>query len=360
MHFRRTLSLAALLVLAGASPAAAQGGMDLPSLIERVRPAVVRISTFDANGQPLGSGSGFYGPDGRVITNAHVLEGAARAEIFDPDGRLQGTTQYAEVSSTTVDIAILPRMGNPPVQLSMAGAAPRVGESVVVIGSPLGLTNTVSDGLVSGMRTEEGQHLIQISAPISRGSSGGPVLNRDGEVIGVAVALLQGGQNLNFAVPASDVRALLQSPAGRYAFAPAASSGGSGQSSAGGGRASSRPSDGSATDDWVEGASYNGRTEYVSRESVRVLRSGHVEVQIGRVHAEPHTDDLGDTYNLELVTYELDCRGHRNRLVKLTQFLDEELVYQSQDDMSDTWNRWTAAEWTAHQTFPIACQLAGR
>lgn len=356
MHFRRTLSLAALLVPACASPAAAQG-MDLPSLIERVRPAVVRISTFDASGQPLGSGSGFYGPDGRVVTNAHVLEGAARAEIFDPDGRLQGTTQYAEVSSATVDIAILPRMGNPSVQLSMAGAAPRVGESVVVIGSPLGLTNTVSDGLVSGMRAEDGQHLIQISAPISRGSSGGPVLNREGEVIGVAVALLQGGQNLNFAVPASDVLALLQSPAGRYAFAPAASSGGAGSA---GGRASARPSGGSATDDWVEGASYNGRTEYVSRESVRVLRSGYVEVQIGRVHATPYTDDLGDTYNLELVTYELDCRGHRNRLVSLTQFLDEDLVYRSEDDMSDTWNRWTAAEWTAHHTFPIACQLAGR
>ncbi|HEY0021483.1 MAG TPA: S1C family serine protease [Longimicrobium sp.] len=351
--------IAALLALQ--SPVAAQGGPDLPTLIERVRPAVVQIRTFDARGAALGSGSGFYGPDGRVITNAHVVEGAGRAEVFDADGLLQGTTQFAEATSSTVDLAVLPRMGDPAERLAISAAPPRVGERVVVIGSPLGLANTVSDGIVSGIRNENGQRLIQITAPISSGSSGGPVLNEAGEVVGVAVSLLQGGQNLNFAVSAADVRALLQSPAGRYAFeVPATppprrvtpradrvrSAPGSAETSA-------------ESEPWAAGLRFNGRSEYVNRETLRILPSGYLEATVGRTYDTPHTDSTGDTYNLELVTYQVDCRGYRHRMMALYQFLNEELVYSS-DDIGGTWSTWTALEWRELETFALACQLAGR
>jgi hypothetical protein len=89
---------------------------------------------------------------------------------------------------------------------------------VVVIGAPEGLSNTVSTGIVSAIRRIQGRTLVQISAPISHGSSGGPVLNMRGEVIGVSVSVLSEGQNLNFAVPATELLALSQSRPERIAF----------------------------------------------------------------------------------------------------------------------------------------------
>ena len=84
-----------------------------------------------------------------------------------------------------------------------------VGDEVYVIGNPEGLEATMSQGIVSGIRQIEGNRLFQITAAVSHGSSGGPVLRKSGEVIGVAVGSLSSGQNLNFAIPASEVLALL-------------------------------------------------------------------------------------------------------------------------------------------------------
>ena len=130
----------------------------------------------------------------------------------DTAEQLLGTAGFAEAVSTTVDLAILPRLGTRSTQLRMAATLPRVGERVVVIGAPEGLTNTVSDGLVSAIRTIDGRTLLQISAPISPGSSGGPVLNEKGEVMGVSVSILREGQNLNFAVPLADYWRWLGAP----------------------------------------------------------------------------------------------------------------------------------------------------
>src|SRR5690606_38122480 len=80
------------------------------------------------------------------------------------------------------------------------------------------LSNTVSEGIVSAFREIDAMRWMQITAPISQGSSGGPVLNHAGQVVGVAAALMEGGQNINFAVPVADLRAVLNSPAGRLAF----------------------------------------------------------------------------------------------------------------------------------------------
>lgn len=84
-----------------------------------------------------------------------------------------------------------------------------VGDEVYAVGNPRGLEGTFSAGIISGIRTAEDARILQITAPVSPGSSGGPVLTIKGTVIGVAVAFLKGGQNLNFAIPVSDVKNLL-------------------------------------------------------------------------------------------------------------------------------------------------------
>ncbi len=134
------------------------------------------------------------------------------------DGQLLVATAFAEAFSKQSDLVVLPRIAEPPATLRLASGVPAVGERIVVIGAPEGLANTVTDGIVSALRAIGDQKLLQISAPISHGSSGGPVLNLHGEVVGVSVMMLTDGQNLNFAVPAAEVRALAGSPTARYDF----------------------------------------------------------------------------------------------------------------------------------------------
>ena len=85
----------------------------------------------------------------------------------------------------------------------------QVGETVYAVGNPRGLEGTFSDGIISSIRLRDGDKLIQITAPISRGSSGGPVLNQKGEAIGVSVLSVINGQNLNFAIPSNYLKSLL-------------------------------------------------------------------------------------------------------------------------------------------------------
>jgi len=151
--------------------------------------------------------------DGLLVTNYHVIRGGASAAVRGGDGR-----PYLVLGAVAVapeaDLALLKvstfRDDVPHLSLS-SSTAPAIGSRVFAIGNPLGLTNTLSDGLVSGMRELPGFKgtLIQTSAPISPGSSGGPLLSNDGTVVGVTSAGITDGQNLNFAVPAEHVRQLI-------------------------------------------------------------------------------------------------------------------------------------------------------
>lgn len=200
-----------------AAPVSAQSGgkqvLDIPTATK----AVVIIRTFDVNGRAVSSGSGFVVPDGRVVTNRHVLEGARLAEVRYR-GRLLASFDYATQLGFSSDIAILPALPSPPGHLALAAGPSKAGDHVYVIGAPLGLENTVSDGIVAALREGEDGRFMQLTAPISPGSSGGPVLNTRGEVVGVAMAQLKEGQNLNFAVLAEDVSALLSSPLAHLSF----------------------------------------------------------------------------------------------------------------------------------------------
>jgi hypothetical protein len=163
-----------------------------------------------------GLGSGFVvGEDGRVATNFHVIRGASEATVVLGNGKEYEAVEVLAVDEEQ-DLAILRVEARKLKPLPLGDSAKiKPGERVVAIGHPLGLGATVSDGLVSGLReVTPTQSLVQISAPISQGSSGGPVFNDRGEVIGVSTLMVSSGQNLNFAVPVNALKALLSTKKG--------------------------------------------------------------------------------------------------------------------------------------------------
>jgi hypothetical protein len=173
-------------------------------------PSTVSLVMEDNFKQPLSLGSGFIIGDGRVVTNLHVIEGAKYGSVFISGSSAKHKIEgYFSIDKQN-DLAILsvPTLTGKPIQL--ASTNPEIGEKVYAIGNPKGLSGTISEGIVSGIRDLENKKLIQITAPISPGSSGGPVLNNKGEIIGVAVGTLASGQNLNFAIPSSAVKILMQ------------------------------------------------------------------------------------------------------------------------------------------------------
>jgi hypothetical protein len=184
---------------------------NLPSIIKRIKPSVVIVFTYDGNGNYLAQGSGFFiNQNGDVITNYHVIQGASSAEIKTADGKTYPIT-YIVAGDEQNDVIRL--SVNIPSQyvypLSLSETIPEVGERIIVYGSPLGLENTVSDGIVSSVREiSDYSKIIQITVPVSPGSSGSPVLNMNGEVIGIATFQFIEGQNLNFAIPSERIAIL--------------------------------------------------------------------------------------------------------------------------------------------------------
>ena len=184
----------------------------LPNLIKRIKPSTVIIFVYDDKGEFLKLGSGFFiSQNGDVITNYHVIQGASSAEIKTSDGKTYPIT-YILAGDEPNDLIRL--SVNIPSQevypLTLSKTIPEVGERIIVYGSPLGLENTVSDGIVSAIRDiPDYGRIIQITAPISPGSSGSPVLNLQGEVIGIASFQMIEGQNLNFAIPSEKITNLI-------------------------------------------------------------------------------------------------------------------------------------------------------
>ena len=199
------LALSASPVLSQQPPAASRpAGIDIPS----VRKAVVTIQALDASGQLMASGTGFFVTEGFVVTAAHVLEGAAGCRIELTDGQQQRCSVAA--SDSVKDVAMLTVSGTPPATLRWgASEATKDGDEITVISNPLGqLPGTVSRGIISASRVVKGTKLLQISAAISHGSSGAPVLNTRGQVIGIVRSTIEAGQSLNFATATDAIRNL--------------------------------------------------------------------------------------------------------------------------------------------------------
>src|SRR6476659_7322067 len=192
-------------------PAARNLAQDqLPELVRRIKPSAVAIETFDARGEKLSRGSGFFIDVDRVVTNRHVIDGAYRAEVHLNSGHTFPVRSVLAVDAEG-DVALLKvdAPANLVRPLSLDRTSPQEGESVVVIGNPLGLEGSVTNGIVSAVRDiPTFGRIIQITAPISSGSSGSPVVNMQGQVIGIATLQITGGQSVNFAIPSERISQL--------------------------------------------------------------------------------------------------------------------------------------------------------
>lgn len=182
----------------------------LPELVRRIKPSAVAIETFDSQGKALSRGSGFFVETDRIVTNRHVIENAYRAEIHSSNGSVYPVKAVLAIDAEG-DIALLKVdvPANNARPLSLERTSPQEGESVVVIGNPFGLEGSVTNGIVSAVRDiPTFGRIIQITAPISPGSSGSPVVNMRGQVIGVATLQITGGQSVNFAIPSERISQL--------------------------------------------------------------------------------------------------------------------------------------------------------
>ena len=181
-----------------------------PQIAEKALAATVYLEMQDSKGVPLGFGSGFFVGDNLIATNYHVIEGAARGTAKLVGQFSTYTIEGVTATDQTNDLALL--------KVTMSGIKPlplgnssdvKIGETVYVAGNPKGLEGTFSNGIISSRRDPYTKERLQMTAPISPGSSGGPVLNSKGEVIGVSFMTLVGGQNLNFAIPSRYLTELL-------------------------------------------------------------------------------------------------------------------------------------------------------
>jgi hypothetical protein len=185
---------------------------DIPAIAKAANGSIVSIVMSDKDGKPIAQGSGFLvRKDGVIVTNYHVISEGRSAIVKFPDGAFY-VVDGVLASDKARDVAVIKAQGENFRALTFGNSDRlQVGEEVVAIGNPLSLESTVSSGIISGIRTikEEGGKFLQITAPISPGSSGGPLFNMAGEVIGITTLYLKGGENLNFAIPVNDAKRLL-------------------------------------------------------------------------------------------------------------------------------------------------------
>jgi hypothetical protein len=209
---RVAASCISLLTTLVASPGPAQQTPpNISDLVKSTVDAVVLIVVSDENGKPVAEGSGFIvSSDGRIVTNHHVVSGARSAIVklnngafFPVEGIIADDPDH--------DLAVIKVSGKNLPTLALANSDRiSVGDHVVAIGSPLGLENSVTDGIVSALRDDsKGRSWIQTTAPASHGNSGGPLLLMDGKVAGVLTWKASEGENLNFAVPSKSIPPLL-------------------------------------------------------------------------------------------------------------------------------------------------------
>jgi tetratricopeptide (TPR) repeat protein len=187
------------------------GDLSIPKLVQQVIPAIVTVIGYDPNGKPRQMGSGFFVEKSHIVTNFHVIDGTRLIKVKTYDGAFHSATLSSEDQSR--DLALI-KVGDQYAsrrQLSISKHPPEIGERIIAIGNPMGLEQTVSDGIISAIREVSRKlDLIQITAPISPGSSGGPVLNLRGEVIGVSTLFFAKGQSLNFAVSGKYIDGMLR------------------------------------------------------------------------------------------------------------------------------------------------------
>ena len=186
------------------------------SIVDRAAPAVVSIGVSGADGA-VGAGSGvIIAPDGYALTNDHVIAGQKQLRVRLTDGRQLPATVVGEDASTDLALIRVSASGLPFALLG-ASAPLRVGQLVVAIGNPLGFSESVSAGIVSaksrGLRSVDGRlidNVIQHTAALNPGNSGGPLLTTAEEIVGINTAIIAGAQGIGFAVPSDTASWVVQ------------------------------------------------------------------------------------------------------------------------------------------------------
>lgn len=172
----------------------------------RLSKGVFQVVVESNDGSPLGSGTAWLVSESQVVTNEHVVRGG---KPFLEAGGAKIPVRIERIDALN-DLALLSfdvKFSADPIPIGTTTPAP--GVSIYVLGNPIGLQRSISAGLIAGHRQMNGRRLIQITAPISPGSSGGPLVDENGQVVGVVVGTIESGQNLNFAVPAEFITKLL-------------------------------------------------------------------------------------------------------------------------------------------------------
>lgn len=197
-----------VLIATAPAPTAPPAPLTPAQIAARSTPAVVSIRSA------TGLGTGFVvREDGWIATNLHVIAGARELVVTTSDRREFSVLELIAADEPR-DLAVVRVDAKELAVLALGDSeAVRAGDAIVAIGHPLGLEDTVTNGLVSAVRVlDPALTVLQISAPIAPGSSGGPIFSDRGEVIGVATAFIAEGQNLNFGVPARYLKTLLDAP----------------------------------------------------------------------------------------------------------------------------------------------------
>lgn len=183
-----------------AAPVAA-AALSAEELFANVSPSVVRVLVADSGGRQVSQGSGVVTSAGRVITNCHVTKGGSDVKVKNAAGtQFPATVSVADEEFDLCSLDV-PRLDAPSIAVGTIGGL-RTGQRVYAIGAPMGLDLTISEGIVSSLREVGTGKVIQTTAPVSPGSSGGGLFTTDGALVGIVTFQHRYGQNLNFAVPA--------------------------------------------------------------------------------------------------------------------------------------------------------------
>ncbi len=217
MKALRFLLLCVLAVVTAVVPAAAARFSEDPDRVEAAADSVFMLEIFDGDSNQVAVGSGFVIFDAHILaTNYHVIEDGAYVIAISDDSE-QAYVSRVCAADREKDLALLyveEALGVPPLDYEASADLKRA-ETVVAIGSPAGLKNTVSIGNISAFFDQEGRNWIQFTAPISSGSSGGALFNDEGRVIGITTATYASTQNVNLAVRAEALVALYEQWDGR-------------------------------------------------------------------------------------------------------------------------------------------------
>jgi len=214
-------------------PATSAVDLDAAALFAKASPCVVRIEIMKADFTKMGQGSGFLvSSDGVIVTNHHVMRAGRKGMVLFGDEKAYPVAAVlAQDEKKDLAVIKINATDMPYLELFPKDKKPEIGARAFAIGTPVGYTNTLSEGLVSGLRDQENRSVVQTTAPISSGSSGGPLLDAKARVIGVNtyVHVEHGGgsivENINFAVASKEVRELLTRAMAAKAKLPPATAG---------------------------------------------------------------------------------------------------------------------------------------